>query len=62
MFQGRPDDSPPPLWADVAWRLWRRQHLTFKQIEYFLALEGWEPSPGEIAAVVLDRAGGELGS
>jgi len=57
MVQGNPDVEP---WHDVAWRLWRYEHLTFAEISRFLALEGWQARPGDVADAVLSRAAGEL--
>lgn len=57
MVQGNPDVEP---WHDVAWRLWRRQHLTWVEISRFLAVEGWRVPPGQVADAVLARAAGEL--
>lgn len=47
-------------WEGVAWRLWRRKHLTFVEISEFLAQEGYAVSPSSVARSVNFEAGRRL--
>jgi hypothetical protein len=47
-------------WEALAWILWRRRRLTWRQVSNHLAVEGWCVPPPEVARVLLERVRREM--
>lgn len=53
-----PCGTPP--WAPLAYRLWRRRHMTWTQLAALLRSEGYEVYADQVQDVVLDHVAAVL--